>query len=291
MRFWSHPGYEHVARLVNAQYGTAFGASSAGAAEAATRRVMERLGLGDVSEYADLLVSGGASLADLMDELAVGETWFFRQPGRFELIRGQVIPALAKRRPSGILRAWSAGCSTGEEAYSLAILFEEAAVGERWQILATDVSRIALERAERAAYGIWSLRGLDESLARRHFHRVGSREVLDDRIRRRVTFRHDNLAATTPLLSMAPRSMNLILCCNVLMYFDRATTRRVARRFYDALADGGWLLTGASDPCLSEEAPFESIVTSRGVTYRRAGRVGRRAREQGPPDDREAVCD
>jgi chemotaxis protein methyltransferase CheR len=196
---------------------------------------------------------------------------FLRQPERFEFIRRHVLPEIQRRcGPDHVVRAWSAGCASGEEAYSLAILFKQEGLGDRSTILATDISRLALQCASEAAYGVSSLRGMPEEVIRRYFHRRGYREVLDERIRSQVTFRYSNLAARECMDDCGPvQGMDLILCRNVLIYFDRESVRQVARRLFDSLAEGGWLIAGASDPPLAEDAPFETVVTDRGVVYRR----------------------
>jgi chemotaxis protein methyltransferase CheR len=271
MRTWSEPGYETVARLVNEHTGLVFPKSSCDAVEAGTRRAMARAGVGELNRYVDLLRGRDVVLSDLIDELTVRETCFFRQPDRFEFIRRHVLPEILRRRGANhVVRAWSAGCASGEEAYSLAILFDQEGLGERSCILATDISRVALKVAAEASYGISSLRGMPEPLIRRYFHRRGYREVLDERILKRVNFVHANLAATGGIeASDQPHEMDLVLCRNVLIYLDRLSVGRVARRLFDSLAEGGWLVAGASDPPLAADAPFETVVTDHGVLYRR----------------------
>lgn len=269
---WSNPAFETVARLVQANTGLAFPSNSSGSAEAGTRRAMERIGVTEVTTYLRLLESGEAALADLVDELAVSETYFFRQPAQFDFIARNVLPELRTRcGTTDHIHAWSAGCASGEEPFSLAILFDRAGIAEGGRIVATDISRPALAKANEASYGISSLRGVDEKLVREYFHRVRYREVLDERIRRRVSFAYLNLTGEDyPWSEADTRGMDLILCRNVLIYFDPATVREVAKRLVNALAEGGWLITGASDPVLPSDLGLESIVTDQGVFYRRA---------------------
>jgi chemotaxis protein methyltransferase CheR len=201
----------------------------------------------------------------------VGETYFFREPKQFDVLRSRVLPDLRGRLPEGgKLRVWSAGCASGEEAYSLAILLEEQGLAETATILGTDVSRAALQRAREASYGIWSLRGSPGATASPNFERRGDRFVLNARLRRRVEFRYLNLAeGTYPSPENGTVSVDLILCRNVMIYFDAETVRQVASRFYRALKPGGWLLTGPSDPPLWDCAPFRTRVTDGGVLYQR----------------------
>jgi chemotaxis protein methyltransferase CheR len=282
---WTDPAYEGVARIVAATSGLTFKASSCAGAEAATRRAMERAGVQEVGDYLRRLETGQVAVADLVDEVAVCETYFFRQPAQFDFIRSHVLPDIWRRRGRAHrVRAWSAGCASGEEAYSLAIVFEEMGVAEDAIILGTDISRTALERARAAAYGSRSLRGVEEAAVRRHFVRVGYHEILDDRIRRRVVFSRLNLATGGyPSLATHTWSMDLILCRNVLIYFDEATVAQVARRLHAALAGGGWIMTGATDPPLDAFAPFAAVITDRGVFYRRDR--GRRSRATLPVAD------
>lgn len=267
---WTDPGFRSVASFVHAHTGLVFKNSSARAAEAATRRAMERVGISDVTAYWHLLERGEVALADLVDELAVSESYFFRQPAHFDLIVRQVLPELRTRRgPAHHIRAWSAGCAAGEEAYSLAILFEQAGVANQSTIVATDISHRVLAQARQGAYGVAALRGVEEKLVRHYFHRVGYREVIAERLRDRVCFGHLNLALSDyPSVATRVWGMDLILCRNVLIYFDAATVRQVARRLHAALSDGGWLITGGSDPPLPRDVPLQPVVTEHGVVYR-----------------------
>jgi chemotaxis protein methyltransferase CheR len=146
----------------------------------------------------------------------------------------------------------------------------EAGLGNRSRIVGSDISLDALARARSGHYRGWSLRGEGAALARRYLTGEGEVNVIDDSIRRRVTFIRLNLAQDlSPSLSSGIRELDLILCRNVLIYFDEATVTAVARRLFDSLAVGGWLLTGATDPPLMEHAPFEVVVGDAGIAYRR----------------------
>jgi len=266
---WSHPAFERVARIVGAQTGLSFESTRRTDAEAGIRRAMKRVAVADVSHYVELLETGHVPLDDLVTELTVGETYFFREPAHFEFIRKTVFPEVLRRRGGDhMLRLWSAGCATGEEAYSLALLLEEMALGGH--VLATDVSQAALTRARQAAYRRWSLRGLDDAFVHRHFHQAGDRWLLDARLGRHVTFQFHNLAQSAyPSLPAGIWGMDLILCRNVLIYFDTPSIGRVARGLHDVLADGGWLITGPSDPPLDGLAPFAAVMTDAGVFYQK----------------------
>jgi chemotaxis protein methyltransferase CheR len=172
------------------------------------------------------------------------------------------------------------------EPFSLAILLELEAMAGQARIVATDISRAALARARKAAYGTWSFRDNHPDLAGRYFHRQGGKLVLIERIRRLVEFDTFNLASDAyPLRITGPGGLDVILCRNVLIYFDAAAVERVARQMFASLKDGGWLIAGPSDPPLWQHAPFDTVLTPAGVLYRR--RDGAAARRQGPAGRRQ----
>jgi chemotaxis protein methyltransferase CheR len=218
-----------------------------------------------------------------VSELTIGETYFFREPAQFRFVRQTILPEIGRRSgPDHLYRAWSAGCASGEEAYSLAMVFAEEGLAERVFLLATDVSAAALAKARRAAYGPWSLRGEGADAALPHLDRRGEEFVVKESIRRRVVFEPLNLALDVyPRPATGTQGLDLIFCRNVLIYFGRDTVRTVAGRLFAALAPGGWLATASSDPPLGEEAPFETLVNDHGVFYRKA--VAARAPGRTPP--------
>ncbi len=156
---WSDPAYEGIANLVNLRTGLKFLPSRHDSAELGMRQAMARAGISDASRYHALLLGSPAAFDDLVCELAVGETYFFREPAQFEFIRHEVLPEFRRRRPEATIRVWSAACASGEEAYSLAILLEEEGLAAQAQILATDISHRSLARARQGTYTTWSLRG------------------------------------------------------------------------------------------------------------------------------------
>jgi chemotaxis protein methyltransferase CheR len=268
---WSSAAHEAIGQLVKARTGLTFHPNRVTEAEAGIRLVMERNRVGDATSYLKQLECGGAELDELVTELTVTETYFFREPAHFDFIRSQVLPGLARSCASGQhVRLWSAGCASGEEAYSLAILLHEAAFPPTAHVLATDISRRALATARSASYRAWSFRGVDPSMVARHFQTHGNRHVLDPRIQARVHIERLNLALDVyPSMANGTWGIDLVLCRNVLIYFDQAAVRVVARRLRDCLVPGGWLFTGSSDPPINGEGLYETVVTPAGVLYRR----------------------
>ncbi len=262
--------YAAVADLLRRRAGLSFPPVRRDAAELGIRRAMVRAGVGDPDQYREHLERDADAFDDLLVELTVGETYFFREPEHFAFLRREVLPELRSRLGNNAwVRAWSAGCASGEEAYSLAILFEQEGLGTQSYVLATDVSRAALAKARQASYSPWSLRGEGAVIARPYLHAEDKRLVVSDKIRRRVTFDYLNLALDRyPSFAVGAWGMNLILCRNVLIYFDADAIRATARRLYETLAPGGWLFTASSDPPLGHDAPFETVATDGGIFYR-----------------------
>lgn len=263
---------EGAATVVCRRTGLVFGPSRMDAFEAAISNGIAAIPGTSPEAYLDRLDSDPSALDDLVAEITVGETYFFREPEQCALIRDQILPALLARGPHPFpLRVWSAGCATGEESYSLAMILREAGASEA-RIVGTDLSRAALARARRGHYSRWSLRGVADTVVESWFHKEGDRFVLRPSLREAVEFRYLNLAEDVyPSLASGIWGMDLIVCRNVLIYFDSDTVTRVARRLIDSLSIDGWLLLGSSDPSLANLVPCEVLITAAGLAYRRAG--------------------
>lgn len=249
-----------------------------------------RSGAASAEQYIDRLRDDQELLDELLDELTIGETYFFRTPQQFRQLESLIFPEILRRRGADhTIRIWSAGCATGEEPYSVAMVGDR--LGLRLRVLATDVSRRLLTKAQAGCYSSWALRdrGVD---ALPYLTRRGSAYQLAADVRRQVIFEYLNLAADCyPSIPRGLWGMDVILCRNVLIYFDRETTAGVAQRLYNSLAEGGWLITGAADAALRDFAPFELVTTDAGVLYRRpAGTIYDPAREK-PPQVRAAATD
>lgn len=208
---------------------------------------------------------------DLVNRVTVGESYFFREPGQLEVLRSTILPERRSVRGAG-LQLWSAGCSIGQEAYTLAMVLEEEGLAASAHILATDIAREALGMAAAGVYGSWSLRAVTDRQREAYFHRVTMGYRVDERFARSITFRPLNLLDPT---KGAPGDIDVILCRNVLIYFAPEAVARVARHLAGALAPGGWLVTGSSDPPLEGVAELEPTATAAGLVYRRSSATPR----------------
>lgn len=259
-----------IAELVKGRAGLIFPESRRQDLEAGIRKTMASWNIPDVEQFFHLLEVDQQIFDALIANITVAETYFFREPAQFQELRQRVLPSLRQHRdPGDTLRLWSAGCASGEEPYSLAILLEQVGLADQATILGTDISRTILARAREASYGGWSLRG-DTSALTPYFRRHRDLYVLSERLRRRVDFRHLNLALDLyPSAATGTTAVDVIMCRNVLIYFDADTVKRVAQRLFESLRIDGWLITGPSDPPLWDCAPFQTLVTAAGIFYRR----------------------
>lgn len=249
----------------------------------AVRRAMAAAEVRDLDQYRALLDRDESAFDALVEEMTVGETYFFREPRQLAFLRDVAVPDIVGRRgPQHVVSAWSAGCASGEEPYSIAILLHEAGLVGRTRVVGTDLSRRRLATARGGRYGKWSLRGVGPEVVSRYFRRAGTAWDLAPAIRSAVRFAHHNLADGADAAGIGG-SLDLIVCRNVLIYLDAATIERIARQFVERLAIGGWLLLGASDPPLPNSLPCEVVMTTAGLAYRRVDRARRAAAPAKPP--------
>lgn len=220
-----------------------------------------------------------AEWAALEAEITIGETFFFRYAEQFAALRGTILPdILARNRERRRLRLWSAGCASGAEPYSLAILLGQLlgdALPEwRLALLGTDLNEAVLRQARRGLYSRWALRALKAEEIARDFTPAGDgqRWALRPQHRSLVRFERHNLLSL--LDGTSPLQMNefdLILCRNVLIYFHPEVVERIVRALAERLVEGGWLLLGHAEPNLAF-AEFLEVVNLPGtVAYRRPG--------------------
>jgi chemotaxis protein methyltransferase CheR len=210
----------------------------------------------------------------ILIHLTIGETSFFRNKPQFDALRNEIVPDLLERRSMlHNLRIWSAGCATGEEPYSLAILLSETIPNlSEWHItiLATDINPNFLERARQALYGNWSFREISEAIKTRYFTPEQNRWRLKPEIRSMVLFNRLNLIEPVyPSIITGTSALDMIICRNVTIYFDEQTTRQIVNRFYHALSPGGWLIVGHSEPQSTMYQQFEVYNFPNTVIYRK----------------------
>lgn len=236
------------------------------------------LGYSNLKSYVDHIIAGGLARKDietLARHLTVGETYFFRDPAVFRFLEETVLPKLigSRRDSEKRLRIWSAGCCTGEEPYSLAITVGKFIPDFRtWNVtlLATDVNQEFLRKAAAGIYGRWSFRETPTRVMEKYFRpsgKSGQFEVLPA-YRNAVTFSFHNLAADAyPSLSTNTNAMDIIVCRNVLMYFERRRARKIVKNLYDSLVEGGWLIVSPTESFQLQGSMFIPVIQHGGIFY------------------------
>ena len=233
-----------------------------------SRRVERRIqdvGADGYLGYLDHLEVDPDEFTQLFNTILLNVTSFFRDPPAWDYLRAEIMPRLlAEKDDDEPFRIWSAGCASGEEAYTLAMVAAEAlgpeAVRERVKIYATDVDEDALSQARQARYTANQVEGVPPELLARHFERNGDGYVFSKELRRSVIFgRHD-------LIQDAPISrIDLLVCRNTLMYLNSETQANVLARFSFALREGGYLMLGKAEMLLTHSDLFTSLDLKRRV--------------------------
>ncbi|WP_338661403.1 protein-glutamate O-methyltransferase CheR [Pararoseomonas sp. SCSIO 73927] len=274
-------------RLIIARTGHAYYEDKDAALWERVRARIRATGAGDAAGYAALLrdaAEGEAEWAALESAITIGETFFFRDARQFAALREGILPGLiARRAEARRLRVWSAGCSTGAEPYSVAILLRRLLGVEHraWSIsiLGTDISEAALAAARAARFSPWALRGMEGAERARDFLPVegGRAWQLRPEHRGTVRFERQNLLGLLDgTLPLGMTDFDLILCRNVLIYFDRAAVPEMVRALAGRLAPDGWLLLGHAEPDPAYGAFLEAVTLS--------GATAWRALRSGPPE-------
>jgi chemotaxis protein methyltransferase CheR len=255
--------------------------------ERGLHRRMRALGAKDYGAYFHYLEKYGESRQEqkkLLGLLTVGETYFFRYLAHFDALIHSVIPELiARNQAQRSLRFWSAGCSSGEEPYTLAILLREHFPQlADWdvQILATDINKVALRRARQGTYSPRALRVTDQAYREKYFQQVGSAYQVDPQIRAMVRFAYLNLqTGDFPSPENDTNDIDILFCRNVMIYFRLGTTRQIVEKFSRCLKTGGFLFLGHAETMINISDRFQRRHEAGGFYYqlREEGAIGKTA--------------
>ncbi len=276
--------------LVYQECGMFFDARRTHFLEDRLQRRLRECRLDSFYSYYRLLISeqGKEELARLLENLTVNETSFFRNKAQLELFHKLILDEIIRKKQAArdyYLRIWSAGCSTGQEAYTVAMLIADAlayhqlrmpaAAGTTWpkplvpppwkvEIPASDINYSVLRAGAEAMYNEHQMSSVDYSYRLRYFDKVGERYAIKKSIKELVHFDFHNLKT-----EFLPQSNDVIFCRNVMMYFDEAEQRRLVEKFYRCLSPGGYLLVGHAESLLGLTDKFTMVYRDSGTAYKR----------------------
>jgi chemotaxis protein methyltransferase CheR len=235
---------------------------------AGCERRMKQIGSKTAREYGELLTahpSRDGEMRQLLNEITIGETCLFRSQPQLDALRKVILPELTAEKTRQItrrLRIWSAGCSTGEESYTLAMNMMEESDGllKSWsvEILATDLNDRSIETAKAGIYGDYALRATSDHYKRKYFQSVDDKKLqVRPEVKKLISFSRLNLQEDSRMLFM--KGMDLIFCCNVLIYFDGISKAKVINHFFSNLNFGGYFFLGTSESLLNLNDKFHLV--------------------------------
>jgi chemotaxis protein methyltransferase CheR len=276
-----------VRDLIEERCGLRFDDSQRASLSASVSTRMQQLGLVSEDEYVDRLRGAAprmmeAELRNLLNLVTVTETCFFRDASQFRMLREHIIPTLvsersARRDKSRTIRIWSAGCSSGEEAFSIALALEDmgfyrACPDWKVEIVGTDLNTKMLEKARAGVYTARAVRNVEGRLLDRYFQSDERTFALTDAIKERVKFEFGNLTQT-PMPSTGPQ--DIVFCKNVTIYFSVDVTRRLIQGLHGTLAPDGFLLLGHAESLWQMSAGFVLVEHAGAFCYRKSSHVAR----------------
>ncbi|MBM7577435.1 CheR family methyltransferase [Jeotgalibacillus terrae] len=215
----------------------------------------EKKGYGTFKEFSNALTSEQNLMDEFLDRMTINVSEFYRNQKRWEVLETKILPDLIKNQSQ--LKVWSAACSTGEEPYSLAMVLNKVQKGRFNHILATDLDRLAIEKAKIGLYNERALAEVPEDIKKEHFIKQGAFFKVSDKIKSSVTFKQQNL-----LNDRFDTGFDLIVCRNVMIYFTEEAKDELYHKFSRALKKGGVLFVGSTEQIFNPgKYGFESIET------------------------------
>jgi len=265
MLFITDKEFYKLANFIKANYGINLSEKKKALVVGRLQNLLIEKNFNSFSQYIDYVMEDktGEAVRTLISKITTNHTYFMREPDHFHFFKNTVLPYLCEQaKNTRDLRIWSAGCSSGEEPYTLAMIIADFFGSEKvlWdtKILATDISTKVLEQAKKGIYSNESLQNLPESWKDKYFQRISNeKSVIADNIKNEVIFRIFNLMNTSLPFK---KKFHVIFCRNVMIYFDAATKRDLVNRFYEHTEQGGYLFIGHSESLNREETKYKYIM-------------------------------
>ncbi len=270
-QFLTDADFERFRTLIYDASGISFSTSNRSVLESRLKERLRASKLDRVQSYYNLITGDQEEFKLFLDSVTTNLTRFFRNTAHFQTFEHYVIPSLLEKRkvtPGAPVRIWSAGCSTGEEPYSIAIALKEhlpASTG--FEVLASDLSLKSLMTGKQGFYPDSRITGVPEAFLGKYFDRVSGGYQITDSIRNLVTFDYHNLKNDSGL-----RNLDVVFCRNVLIYFDEAAQKAAVQRLWESMQVGGFLFIGHSESLFGMNSGFEFTKTDWACIYTKVNR-------------------
>jgi len=251
--------------LIYAESGITFTPTNRSILESRLKERLREKGVTDVGSYINTIKADKEELKGFLDSITTNLTRFFRNQAQFDALEKYVIPELINniRKVPGTIRIWSAGCSTGEEPYTIAMLLSEI-LPKSWnyEILASDISLKCLMTAKEGFYAESRIVGIPDNYLAKYFDKVDGGYKIHEDIHSKIKFDYHNLKNDSGL-----RNFDVLFCRNVIIYFDEAAQTAVINRFWDAMASKSFLFIGHSESLFGMNTKFEFLKTEWATLY------------------------
>ncbi|MFN8360744.1 MAG: protein-glutamate O-methyltransferase CheR [Candidatus Kapaibacterium sp.] len=240
-------------------------------------KIAKRLRINNVATYEEYFTlinkpQSREELTLLLDQITINETFFFRSVDHFESLEKRILPSIISKKIAegkNSIKIWSAASSTGEEAYSIAMIllenFKNRYPQINFHIFASDLSTAVIKTAKRGLYNNYSVRNMPNNYFEKYFSKSNNEYQIKEEVRKMVTFQNLNLNDTWRM--NLQQGYDIIFCCNVLIYFDTQSKIKVIKSLHNSLNKGGYLFLGNTETMLNVENPFKIIHSSKGVMY------------------------
>ncbi len=272
----SRKAFDELRAFIYDQTGIYFRDNKRYLLESQVGRRLKQLGLSSFEQYIELVQNGRrqTELPALVNAITINETFFFRHPQQYEAIAEVLLPQFTEENGHRPIRIWSAACSTGDEPYTIAMLIRERVQprfpNAHFEILGTDINTEVLQTAREGVYGAYAVRNIPPAYLQKYFTKEGDQHVLSPALREMVRFRHLNLTDRHTIGQF--RDFDIILCANVLIYFDDDTKQSVISNLYNSLRPGGYLFVGTSETLHGVTRAFQPARLNNSIAYKKEDR-------------------
>ncbi len=266
--FLTDSEYEKMRKIIYDESGIHFCDSNRTILESRLKERLKKANAASVSEYYDLLIKDREEMRVLLDSVTTNLTRFFRNTAHFQTLQYNVIPDLVEwkeKKGDNRIKIWSAGCSTGEEPYSIAIVLKEFLPSYfQADLWASDISLKSLMIAKEGFYPETRIGGVPENYLKKYFDKKGDGYQIKDEIKKMIKFDYHNLKFDSGL-----RNLDVVFCRNVIIYFDEVAQKAVINRFWDAMNSHSYLFIGHSESLFGMDTGFEFVKTDWSTLYRK----------------------